>query len=93
MDQELDLETCLSEEALYIESHSDFTFEDARSSLERAVRYYIDMGEDSASAWDHAVELVAMAVEASRRCGFDLRGTVDQMLFSNHHRVQSNCGF
>jgi hypothetical protein len=90
---EIDLEKRIDDESRYIEGNSVFSFDEARASLERAVKYFMDMGSGPEPAWDQAIDLVASAVVNARNCGFGLKGTVDYMLFSRLHRVQSSCKF
>ena len=93
MDQHMDLEKKISEEATYIDSHYQFSFQEGRDSLERSVKYFMDSGSLPEQAWEQASELVAMALESAARCEFDLLGTVEHMLFARHHRVPSGYGF
>lgn len=93
MDANVKVNEQISEEAKSIVLHSSFSFEDASSSLERSLRYFMDCGDQEPEAWDKARELVAMAALAAQTSGFSLRGMVDYILFSYHHRVKSWCGF
>ncbi len=92
MNDDAKLENDIHDEAVYIEQHSDFSYEDARQAVERSMKYYIDCGDDEERAWDRARELVGMAVYHARRNDFELLGMVDQMILSVFHRVQTGCG-
>ena len=65
MDQHLDFEKKISEEATYIENHYEFSFDEAKDSLERGVKYFMDSGSMPEAAWEQTQELVATALEAA----------------------------
>jgi len=83
----------LENAARELESPGGFDRDELKSSLERSYKYHLDLGQDEASAWENARELVAEAIVHAKLSGFVLRGMVDYMLFSNHHRVQSGLRF
>jgi len=75
-------------EAREIEVGSDYTFDEARGSLERSLKYFMDCGASPDEAWDQARQLVALARYRAPDLGFGLRGAVDQLIFSVLHRAQ-----
>lgn len=79
-------------EAHYIVRNTEFLFNDAFESMERAYQYYINCGNAEYDAWNRARDLVAAAVYSARRNNFNLDGMVRQMIFSEFHRVQPGCG-
>jgi len=86
------LRVMIEEAAAEIESHSDFSFAEAGDSIRRGYQHYLDLGESEEAAWDHALELTALAAERARRSGWGLLGAVNHLLFSQHHRTQSGFG-
>lgn len=92
MGSAFDMTGRMKEEAEYITSHSEYSEEEALESLERGYRYFKDCGHDDEESMDKAVEVVTMATYRAGEMGFNLRGAVDQMLFSVNHRVQGGCG-
>jgi hypothetical protein len=80
-------------EAKNLSSKYDYTYDDSLSALNRSFKYYKDIGENDESAIDGAMDMVAEAVMIAPSQDFDeLRGMVDYMLFSIHHRVVSRRG-
>ncbi len=80
----------LENEAKNLSAKYDYTYDDSLSALNRSFKYYKDIGEDDETAYDGAMDMVAEAAMIAPSQEFDeLRGMVDYMLFSIHHRVVS----
>lgn len=79
----------LKEAAIRLATRYRLSQEEAENSLARSLRYFLDCNYDEKESWEKALELVETAVYSARENNFNLRGMVDHLLFSRHHRSQN----
>ncbi len=93
MELEGNIKEIIEKEAKEISETSEYDYDDALSAMTRSYQYALDVGETGEAAFDKAQEIVGEALMGASRMGFELRGAVDHLLFSMHHRTPSRGAF